>query len=56
MNSMDDGTTQLGQVMNFLCQMKTRVEHLNRNSTLARRRASKRSNEVKLRGPARCYG
>lgn len=37
--------------------MKTRIENLNRNNTLARRRTSKDANETKpQRGPADTYG
>lgn len=54
LDTMDNGTTTVGAgYESLLCQIKTRIEHLNRNNILARRRASKRSTGVKQqRGPA----
>lgn len=55
---MDNGRTTVGAgYESVLCQMKTRIEHLNRNNTLARRRTSKDANGAKSqRGPADTYG
>ncbi|XP_029907498.1 uncharacterized protein LOC115359266 [Myripristis murdjan] len=58
MDTMDDGRTTVGAgYESLLCQIKTRIEHLNRNNTLSRRRASKNANGTKpQRGPADTYG
>lgn len=57
MDTMDDGRTTVGAgYESLLCQIKTRIEHLNRNNTLARRRTSKDANGTKPRGPADTYG
>uniref|UniRef100_A0A672HZP7 Uncharacterized protein n=1 Tax=Salarias fasciatus TaxID=181472 RepID=A0A672HZP7_SALFA len=57
MDTMDNGTSTVGAgYESLLSQIKTRIEHLNRNNTLARRRASKRSSERTQRGPADSYG
>lgn len=57
MDTMDDGRTTVGAgYESLLCQIKTRIEHLNRNNTLARRRTSKDANGAKpQRGPADTY-
>ncbi|KAK0155310.1 Sterile alpha motif domain-containing protein 3 [Merluccius polli] len=57
MDTMDDGRTTIGAgYESLLCQIKTRIEHSNRNNTLARRRSSKDANGIKPRGPADTYG
>lgn len=58
MDTMDDGRTTVGTgYESLLCQIKTRIEHLNRNNTLARRRASKATDGTKpQRRPADTYG
>uniref|UniRef100_A0A3Q2CQ11 Si:ch211-111e20.1 n=1 Tax=Cyprinodon variegatus TaxID=28743 RepID=A0A3Q2CQ11_CYPVA len=58
MDTLDDGRTTVGAgYESLLCQIKTRIEHLNRNNTLARRRASKATNGTKpQRRPTDTYG
>ncbi|XP_032365428.1 uncharacterized protein LOC116680827 [Etheostoma spectabile] len=57
-DTMDDGRTTIGAgYESILSQMKVRVEHLNRNNTLARRRKSKAvTAETPQRQPADSYG
>lgn len=58
MDTLDDGTTRVGAgYESLLSQLKTRIEHLNRNNTLASRRSSKSTNGAnKQRGSADTYG
>lgn len=58
MDTLDDGQTTVGAgYESLLSQIKTRVEHLNRNNTLARRRKTVNAKEARpMRGPADTYG
>lgn len=57
-DSMDDGRTTVGAgYESLLIQIKTRIEHLNRNNTLARRRKAKSGDrDQPRRGPTDTYG
>ena len=57
-DAMDDRRTTVGAgYESLLYQIKTRIEHLNRNNTLAHRRKAKNGNgDQPQRGPADTYG
>ncbi|XP_037643652.1 uncharacterized protein LOC119498678 [Sebastes umbrosus] len=57
-DTMDDGKTMIGGgYESLLSQVKVGVEHLNRNNTLTRHRASKdATGAIPARGPADSYG
>lgn len=56
-DTLDDGQTMIGGggYVSLLTQVKVRVEHVNRNNTLARHRTKNKETNP-TRGPMDCYG